>query len=256
MTVYGFPIVYDCHDFLPGFDNVSRDIVAREHALFESADLIAFSAQLLMDRMLAARPSARAKSVLIGNAVDHAHFTSPAGRDRNTDRVAGYAGSLDHWFDVAAISTAARKYPAWKFLLIGRIEDERIRTLADLPNVEFAGEVPYSELPHHLARFDVGLIPFLRNELTRGVNPIKLYEYFSLGLPVVSTRLPEVEQYREVVYFADGPEAFSAALGQAMEEADPARRQRRMEIARRESWTARAHELLAALQSTPRKTAR
>lgn len=246
---YGFPIVYDCHDFLPGFDNVSRDILAREHALFESADLIAFSAQLLMDRTLAARPSARAKSVLLRNAVNQSHFTSPAARARDTDRVVGYVGSLDHWFDVAAVDTAARKYPVWKFLLIGRIENERIRRLADLPNIEFAGEVPYSELPDYLARFDVGLIPFLQNELTRGANPIKLYEYFSRGLPVVSTRLPEVERYHELVYLADGPEAFSVALGEAMEEADPARRERRMEIARRESWTARAHELLVALQS-------
>jgi hypothetical protein len=35
--------------------------------------------------------------------------------------------------------------------------------------------------------FDVGLIPFLRNNATRAVDPIKYYEYRSLGLPVIST---------------------------------------------------------------------
>ena len=253
---YGFRIVYDCHDFLPGFDNVSRDIVAREQALFDSADLIAFSGRHLMDTTLAARPSARAKSVLVRNAVNHSDFSGPSARARNGDRVVGYVGSLDHWFDVSALEAAARRYPAWKFLLIGRIEDERVRSLAKFPNVEFTGEAPYSELPRYLARFDVGLIPFLPNELTRAADPIKLYEYFSRGLPVVSSRLPEVERYGDLVYFADGPEDFSAALGRAMEEAGPSRSDRRKEVARRESWADRAHELLTALRSLPQKTAR
>ncbi len=46
---YGFPIVCDCHNFLPGLASVSRDNVAREHLLFETADLIVFSARHLMD---------------------------------------------------------------------------------------------------------------------------------------------------------------------------------------------------------------
>jgi hypothetical protein len=87
--------------------HLGRDIVAREHALFESADLIAFSAQLLMDRTLAARPSARAKSVLLRNAVNQSHFTSPAARARDTDRVVGYAGSLWTLSNSTSTSVAA-----------------------------------------------------------------------------------------------------------------------------------------------------
>ena len=246
---YEFPIVYDCHDFLAGFNNVSRDIVAREQAMFERADLNAFSGRHLMDTTLAAHPSARGKSTLVRNAVNDSDFTGLPVKPRTEERVVGYAGALDHWFDVAALETAAGKYPAWKFLLIGRIEDERVRSLAKFPNVEFSGEIPYSKLPEYLALFDVGLIPFLSNELTRAADPIKLYEYFSRGLPVVSSRLPEVERYGDLVYFADGPQDFAAALGKAMEEDDAGLRERRKEVARRESWTHRAQELLAALRT-------
>ena len=45
-------------------------------------------------------------------------------------------------------------------------------------------------VPAYCAGFDVGLIPFVLNELTRNVNPIKLREYLSAGLPVVSSAIP------------------------------------------------------------------
>ena len=56
----------------------------------------------------------------------------------------------------------------------------------------------------------MGLIPFRINELTRNVNPIKLREYFSAGLPVVSTRLPECSQFPEWCSVADSREEFLA----------------------------------------------
>ena len=88
---------------------------------------------------------------------------------------------------------AARAHPDWRFVFLGRVEDPRIHTLESLSNVELRGEVPYAELAVHLKEFDVGLIPFVCNRLTDAVNPLKLLEYFALGLPVLSARLPELE---------------------------------------------------------------
>jgi hypothetical protein len=103
-------------------------------------------------------------------------------------------------------------------------------------------------LPDFLAQCDAAMIPFLRTDLTMATNPIKLYEYFSQGLPVVSTRLPEVELYGDLVYLADGPREFSAQVARAVGENDAARRERRMAIAQQESWTARAQQLLACVR--------
>ena len=50
---------------------------------------------------------------------------------------------------------AARAHPEWKFVLIGRVEHKRILALKKLPNVEFTGEVPHSELHEYMARFRV-----------------------------------------------------------------------------------------------------
>jgi len=74
-------------------------------------------------------------------------------------------------------------------------------------------------------------------------NPIKLYEYFACGLPVVSTRLPEVEQFAELVYCADTPEEFLLQIEDAVRENDPQLRARRVAVAKRESWLARCVQL-------------
>jgi glycosyltransferase involved in cell wall biosynthesis len=194
--------------------------------------------------MLAAMPWLETKSLLVPNAVDAAQFPlSPAQQP-----VAGYAGALDEWFDVEAVRCAAECNPGCEFALIGRVEDRRVLALESLPNIRFHGEVPYSQIPAHLSRFRAGLIPFLRTPLTLATNPIKLYEYFSCGLPVVSAPLPEVEAYRELVYLASSPKEFAAQLSRAMAETDESLRRRRRRVAEDESWQARAaavHEAIA-----------
>jgi hypothetical protein len=159
--------------------------------------------------------------------------------------VAGYVGALDSWFDVEAIEQSAALHPHCRFILAGRIEFDPIQRLRALPNVELTGEIPYSKVPELLAQFRIALIPFRINPLTLMTNPIKLYEYFSCGLPVVSTPLPEAQAMGDLVYVGTSPADFARQVGRALEEDDLRQRARRREIAVRESWTARAHDISA-----------
>ena len=154
---------------------------------------------------------------LIRNATDLVLGEKPTKElVRGSVKTIGYLGALDAWFDVDSVAQMARDHPEWKFVLVGRMEDQRILKLNEYANVVFVGEVPHSEIAAHLADWDVAMIPFLVNDLTVATNPIKLYEYFSAGLPVVSSRLPEVELYPDLVYIADTPQEFSSALARAV----------------------------------------
>jgi glycosyltransferase involved in cell wall biosynthesis len=110
------------------------------------------------------------------------------------------------------------------------------------------GKISYQELPEYAASFDVALIPFLVNELTISVNPLKLMEYLACGLPVISTRLPEVVRYAELVYLADSPEEFARAISRAFSEDSPAVRLMRRETARSKSWDAVAESMSGAIE--------
>ncbi len=238
---YGAPIVYDCHDLLEGFGRFGEDIVDAEGALFRAADLVAFSSHWLMDR---AAPEVRSKALLVRNAADAESFRGCMGRaEARETRIIGYAGALEFWFDEEAVRRAALRHPEWRFLLAGRIETPRIAPLRALPNVEFLGEVPYAHLPGFLERLDVGLIPFRRLPLTLAADPIKLYEYFAAGLPVAAARLPELERHGDLLYLADGPEGFVRAIERAAAESSVALRNRRMALAKQETWVSRCAAL-------------
>src|SRR3712207_7813013 len=63
-----------------------------------------------------------------------------------------------------------------------------------------------------MAGFDVALMPFALNEATRSISPTKTLEYLAAGLPVVSTRVGDVvDDYSDVVHFADDGAGFAAA---------------------------------------------
>ena len=239
---FGFPVVYDCHDVLSGFRNISTSIIEAEQLLFEKSDLVVFSSQSLLSDNVKRYPALANKSILVRNAVDEAWLNqTPASGQTGT--VVGYVGALDFWFDRKAIELAARRHPEWKFILVGRVEDESILQLRSLSNVEFTGEKPHSELHSFLSTFRVALIPFLRNELTIGTNPIKLYEYFSHGIPVVATRLPELDQFSSLAYLSGNTEEFVQQLEIAMQEDNAVFRQERIRIAHEETWTNRVTQL-------------
>ena len=59
-------------------------------------------------------------------------------------------------------------------------------------NVQCLAPVSQHDVYQAMAQFDVGLIPFELNDVTRYVDPVKYYEYRALGLPVLSTQFGEM----------------------------------------------------------------
>lgn len=251
---YGYRVIYDCHDLWSGFGRVHPDILAAESDLFAISDSVVFSARWLMNSKLALHNELRFKSVLIRNAVRSEDFDFVYPRARKGRKVVGYAGSLDFWFDVESVRFAALRHPEWDFLLFGRVEASAIQELWKLPNVKVVGEVPYSSLRHHFAGIDVCMIPFRILPLTLATNPLKLYEYFACGHPVVSSPLPEVLEFGDMIYVARTPAEFSAQLEAAMEENSPQAAHDRRKLAEKESWVARCHALAAHLESENTRT--
>ncbi len=136
---------------------------------------------------------------------------------------------------------AALLAPELSFLLIG--PKELGVPWPDMPpNVHYRGLTPYSELPRYLADFDVAMIPFKDTQLTQSVNPIKLYEYFAAGKPVLVTAIPELTRWEGLVYpFSTAEELVSSARISLTEvRALAAKRQA---VAAQHTWEAKVREM-------------
>ncbi|OGV42038.1 MAG: hypothetical protein A2X46_05645 [Lentisphaerae bacterium GWF2_57_35] len=60
--------------------------------------------------------------------------------------------------------------------------------------VSFTGRVPLSSIPQLLIQADIGLVPLLKSPFSELCQPNKLFEYIALGIPVVASRLPAIEE--------------------------------------------------------------
>lgn len=242
-------IIYDCHDFLPGLEGVASPIIELEPELFRHSDLVICSSQTLMARAQGfAGPRATPPCLLLRNAAA-GQFFEPSRARTGSRPVIGYAGALESWFDVASVEFAARAHPEWQFELIGRVENRRMRPLEAIPNVHFAGEVPFERLPAMFSAFSVGMIPFLLNALIEATDPIKAYEYLAAGLPVVSSRLPEIERFGDLVSRYTDAADFVSKLEAALASDSDAQIGRRRQAALQETWERRGEELAATIQS-------
>ena len=240
----GCQVIYDCHDLWEGFRNFGSSVLAAESDLFALSDSVLFSARWLMEKKSRSN-SVSAKSMLLRNAVRAHDFDFLPRGGRAGRKTVGYAGSLNFWFDTDSIRVAAERHPEWDFVLIGRIEEPEVHQLRCLPNVHLMGEVPYSTLRYHFASMDVCVIPFKISPLTLATNPLKLYEYFACGHPVVSSPLPEAREFGDLVYLAGSPKEFADQLEAAMEETDPSLASQRRMVAECESWAARCTSLIS-----------
>ncbi len=242
------PTIFDCHDLLEGFEDVGEDLVRAEEQLLKDADFAVFSSTWLLQEHVRRQPDLANKSVVIRNAVDAEDYRSTQSERGPTAGPVnvGYVGSVNTWFNINLIRNAASYYPDWTFTIVGPVaEIYGENPFAENPNVRMTGELNQNRLPELMQHFDIGIIPFLVEPLTLAVNPIKMYEYFSCGLPVVSTRLPEVELYGDLVYIADNDTDFLVQLDRARTEQNPELKERRRQVAKQESWLARADALVA-----------
>jgi glycosyltransferase involved in cell wall biosynthesis len=106
-------------------------------------------------------------------------------------RYVGYIGTIAEWFDWPLVHSLALALPDVTIRLIG---PEFVPRPANLPaNIEFLGELPHDEMANMVREFAAGLIPFRITDLTSGVDPIKFYEYRSMGVPVWSTAFGEMK---------------------------------------------------------------
>ncbi len=249
-------LVYDVMDDLASFKGAPVSLEFRHGQALHEADLVFAGGRSLHASVASVRPDAH----LLPSGVEPEHYAvERRPRPRGTRPVAGYVGVIDERIDLTLIAGLARALGDWEIRMVGPIAKISEDELPRIRNLTYQGRQPYEALPAVMAEFDVAIMPFALNEATRSISPTKTLEYLASGLPVVSTRVPDVvSDYEGVVAFADDTPSFAMACRHALTE-DQLKRERRAQVVLRHNhWhtiAARMSDLIdLASRSQPRDT--
>jgi glycosyltransferase involved in cell wall biosynthesis len=284
-------LVYESHGFSPVFSGTMQELVSgakpgssrklqrltrREQRVWEGADGYVTTTGVLA-RELRERFGERRLVTTIPNGV-----RLPAGRaldpsarpgaDRGQNPrsaaenslVIGYAGHLYPWKGVDVLIRALEQLPDARALIVGGFPTEsdldRARLLARQLKVEhrieFTGQVEPARVPALLAETDILVLPTVATASAIYTSPLKLFEYFAAGRPIVASDLPPVREIvrdgeNGLLFEAGSPESLAAAIRRVQEDTHLAERLARTAFgeADKYGWSRRAERLEAFLVS-------
>jgi len=255
-SMKGAAVVFDAIDdweAIPEYQPFVDVISEGYRRIMERAEVIFTVSESLVKKF----DGARARIVRhIPNGVDPTLFQS-AGQEVAASRegspsgpVLTYVGVMHARFSPEIISACAEAFPEATIQLVGPVWDhDDIEALRALPNVRFTGFIHHGRIPAIMKGSDVLLLPHRVTQASCSMDPLKIYEYLAAGPPIVSTKVPPITSFGDLVYAAADTGEFVRMVGQALDESrsDDAegQRERRTKEAEQHSWKKRVDVMLA-----------
>lgn len=234
--------IYDCideHSAYP-YPGNKRYLKQREAELCREVDIVFVTARGL----LRSKRPFNTNTFFVPNGVDFRHFSkayyerleSPYDIRNVPKPILGYVGAIADWIDLDLIEYLAKSEPRWSIVMIGPVDNKRcVRRFKNINNLHFLGRKDFKLLPSYIQAFDVCLNPFKLNDLTKTVNPLKVYEYLASGKVIVSTDMPEIYPLKSVVQIASSRKDFLKKVQVALEGNETSALSR-LEAVKRYSW--------------------
>ena len=234
-------VVYYCVDDFSQWPGLEHDLVRNmERQLIDKSDVLVATSRNLQSKLAGYGLPLH----LLNHGVDldlfsvepdHVHpslAVIPAPR-------AGYFGLIDERSDQRLLSQLADRMPDVSFVFTGPVATS-VDELARKPNVHFTGAVPYAQLPSIVKGLSVLMLPYVVNDFTASISPLKLKEYLATGRPVICTPMAEALHQQPYVTIADGVEAWVAAVRAGLSADIDQRRQQAKQLLAGESWREKA----------------
>ncbi len=251
---HDFSIYYVSDEY--SFTTTEVELSAAERKVLGSVDQVYLTSPALMQKRGGFNPHTE----FLPMGVDYQKFSTPVPepddlRDIPYPRI-GYMGHLKRMLDWPLLLDLSTAHPQWSFVFVGPKGphpdiDALLDKMSLLPNVHFLGGKPTKSLGAYPQHFDVCLMPYVIDDYTRYVYPLKMHEYLAGGKPVVSSPIRSVEDFKHVIALAHTREEWSRAIQDALSagENTPEQRVRRQRVARDYDWDGLVAKIVRAITS-------
>ncbi|SDM75877.1 Glycosyltransferase involved in cell wall bisynthesis [Daejeonella rubra] len=252
--------VYHCVDPMIIPYDMKHGIIS-EDELVAKSDLVICTSRMLYEEKLKQNRNTH----FIPNAADIAHSSKALDKDLPVNihlsdlkkPVIGYAGSIERRIDYALLKEVAEANKDKSFVFAGPLMPEFVpEWFLRTENIFYIGRIPFEEIPGLIKGFDVAIIPFKKDAVSRTIFPLKLFEYLGAGKPVVASNFnPDLKDFtHEVVSYCDNAQSFSLAIDAALKTEDPNLIQPRLNVARENTWERRVEEIAELIFRNLKKT--
>ncbi|MDP3468955.1 MAG: glycosyltransferase [Daejeonella sp.] len=241
--------VYHCVDPMIIPYDMKHGIIS-ENELVLKSDLVICTSRMLYDDKKQQNPN----TYFIPNAADIEHSSKALDDglkinhhlDRIKRPVIGYAGSIERRFNYDLIKQVIDANPDKSFVFAGPLMPEFVpEWFLKTPNLHYIGRLPFQDMPGLIKGFDIAIIPFKKDEVSRTIFPLKLFEYLGAGKPVIATDFnPDLEEFTHgMVSFCRDSISFSNAIEDTLKTDNLHLKQARITVAKENTWEKRGEEI-------------
>jgi glycosyltransferase involved in cell wall biosynthesis len=248
-------LVYDLQDNIDynakGIETPTLGMFAR--SLIRRSNLVICTSSILYNSAVKINPY----SILINNGNEFKTLSIQIHEEKITEistinkKIIGYLGGIRDWLDFELINYIIQNLPHVCFVFIGILYKNSRKEFSEIlkyDNVLWVKYKEQTELPYYLRKFSAGIIPFKINEYNKAVFPNKFFEYMACEVPIITTSLPDLQRFSDIVGYSNNKEQFLNYCTEALNGSFSEKIKSYSQIAFENSWEKRAEKIDKALK--------
>ncbi|MEM1392926.1 MAG: glycosyltransferase family 4 protein [Cyanobacteria bacterium P01_D01_bin.116] len=173
------------------------------------------------------------------------------------EKLVVYSGALEHFKGIDILIEVAQQLPQIQFVCAGGKKErvahyQQLAKEKQVDNITFLGFILQQELASLLQAADILAHPHCTGPAATFTSPLKLFDYFASGTPIVSTRIPSLTEFENTKAIAawcepDSVTEFAASIERVLE-THPRKIEGHsdsIEFVKQFSWENRAEKILS-----------
>lgn len=253
------PIIYNVHD---RYVNNKGEWIPEHFTLLQMADIVLCGSEFLLDEHKYLTDTKKLRYFPPG--VNFELFKTQFEFIRNQPRfhhdkkiTLGCIGSFGEQIDWELLNHIA-DHTNYNFVFVGTIancinNNTSFKSFKQRTSVQFLSNVCHEEVPALIDSFNVCILPYLKSEYTKGINPLKLLEFLAMGKPIVSAAIPALSDLGTLISIANSKEDWLFALRDLAISDNAEIKTRRIDFARAHDYSHRISFLESILECLKHK---